>query len=77
MSPIRRNLVLAFAVISLCTGCSSSLTRVKPYERGHFADEKMQYDILPQRGEHEGHVFLIREASAGGESAFQGGCGCR
>jgi len=57
--------------------CSDRLVRVMPYEREYLAQEKMQFDPFPARAEQEGHVFLIREASAGGESAFQGGCGCR
>ncbi|NPA51542.1 MAG: DUF4266 domain-containing protein [Aquificae bacterium] len=57
--------------------CSNTLTSVMPYEREYFAQEKMQFDPIPSRTEQEAHVFLIREASAGGESSFQGGCGCR
>ncbi|MDQ7084184.1 MAG: DUF4266 domain-containing protein [Sulfurovum sp.] len=37
----------------------------------------MSLSPLSQRAEYEGHIFLIREASAGGDSAYQGGCGCR
>jgi len=58
-------------------GCSQTLTRVQPYEKEHFANPKMTLNILEERTEHEGHIFLIREASAGGDSTFQGGCGCR
>lgn len=58
------------------SGCSY-LTRVMPYEKQYFAQDKMKLDPLAQRAEHESHIFLIREASAGGDSAFQGGCGCR
>ena len=61
----------------LLAGCSHYLETVKPYEKEHFADAKMRLDPLPSRSEQEGHIFLIREASAGGDSAFQGGCGCR
>ena len=59
------------------TGCSQSLTRVMPYEKEYFAQDKMSLSPVSQRAEQEGHIFLIREASAGGESSFQGGCGCR
>jgi len=61
----------------LLSGCSEKLKRVMPYEKEHFADPKMSYNPLSERAEQEGHIFLIREASAGGESAYQGGCGCR
>jgi len=58
------------------SGCSA-LTRVAPYEKEFLSQDKMSLTPLPERAEHEGHIFLIREASAGGESTFQGGCGCR
>jgi len=61
----------------LFLGCSKHLENVKPYEKEHFADAKMLLNPLISRAEQEGHIFLIREASAGGDSAFQGGCGCR
>ena len=64
-------------LIVLLHGCSQTLTRVMPYEKEHFADPKMSLSPLAERAEHEGHIFLIREASAGGDSAYQGGCGCR
>ncbi len=59
------------------SGCSDTLTRVMPYEKEYFAQDKMSLTPIAARGEQEGHVYLIREASAGGESSFQGGCGCR
>lgn len=58
-------------------GCSDALVRVMPYEKEYFAQDKMSPTPLVQRAEQEGHIYLIREASAGGESSFQGGCGCR
>jgi len=61
----------------LLGGCSEKLVRVKPYEKEYFAQDKMRPDPIEARAEQEGHVFLIREASAGGDSTFQGGCGCR
>lgn len=70
--------ILTFLLlIFFITGCSQSLTRVMPYEKEYFAQDKMSLSPVPARAEQEGHIFLIREASAGGESSFQGGCGCR
>jgi len=68
--------VLLSCALLLC-GCSDKLVRVMPYEKEHFSEDKMKLNPLDERAEHEGHIFLIREASAGGDSAFQGGCGCR
>ena len=59
------------------SGCSEHLVRVMPYEKEYFAQDKMSLSPVGARSEQEGHIFLIREASAGGESSFQGGCGCR
>ena len=68
---------LCILSILLLNGCANTLTRVMPYEKEHFADPKMSLSPLASRSEQEGHIFLIREASAGGDSSFQGGCGCR
>ncbi|MBU0632870.1 DUF4266 domain-containing protein [bacterium] len=59
------------------SGCGNHLVRVQPYEKEYFAQDKMKLNPLDERAEQESHIFLIREASAGGDSAFQGGCGCR
>lgn len=74
MNNITLTLTLCLFVFS---GCSEHLIRVMPYEKEYFADQKMSLAPLEERAEHEGHIFLIREASAGGDSSFQGGCGCR
>lgn len=59
------------------TACSEHLAVVKPYERERLASQKMLFSPMEAASEYETHVFLIREASEGGDSAFQGGCGCR
>jgi len=64
-------------MILLSLNSCAMLERVQPYEKEYFAQEKMSLSPIASRAEHEGHIFLIREASAGGDSAFQGGCGCR
>ena len=69
--------VIVFLLIGLFLNSCSYLERVQPYEKEYFAQEKMSLSPLPARAEQSGHIFLIREASAGGDSAFQGGCGCR
>ena len=69
--------ILMVVALIFLSGCSDKLVRVMPYEKEYFAQDKMSLSPIADRAEQEGHVFLIREASAGGESAFQGGCGCR
>ncbi|MBU1657531.1 DUF4266 domain-containing protein [bacterium] len=68
---------IALIALLLLSGCSDALVRVMPYEKEYFAQDKMSLSPLDERAEQEGHIFLIREASAGGDSSFQGGCGCR
>lgn len=70
-------LIFSLLASSVFFGCAEQLAIVKPYEREYFAQDKMLFTPMESRAEQEGHVFLIREASAGGESSFQGGCGCR
>ncbi|WP_420266773.1 DUF4266 domain-containing protein [Candidatus Magnetominusculus dajiuhuensis] len=65
--------LILFAVAA----CSEHLAVVKPYERERLASDKMLFTPMEVASEHETHVLLIREASEGGESSFQGGCGCR
>lgn len=72
-----KKIVLPALVLVFFGGCSEHLVRVMPYEKEYFAQDKMKFDPLESRAEQDGHFLLIREASAGGESAFQGGCGCR
>lgn len=70
-------LFMLLVLLAGLTACAERLAIVKPFEKEYFSQEKMLYTPMPARVEQEGHVFLIREASAGGESSFQGGCGCR
>ena len=72
---MKTSILLIFVL--LFSACSQHLVRVMPYEKEYFAQDKMSLAPLAERAETEGHIFLIREASAGGESSFQGGCGCR
>ena len=73
---MKRFTLLLFVVLFM-SGCSEKLVRVMPYEKEYFAQDKMSLSPIAERAEQEGHIFLIREASAGGNSSFQGGCGCR
>lgn len=68
---------MMIVLVVLLAGCSEKLVRVAPYEKEYFAQDKMSLSPIEARAEQEGHIFLIREASAGGDSSFQGGCGCR
>ena len=69
--------LLLLTLVLFISACSEHLARVMPYEKEYFAEDKMSLSPIAERSEQEGHIFLIREASAGGESSFQGGCGCR
>jgi hypothetical protein len=71
--------VLGLGLLSLIVlaGCTEKLVMVQPYEMEYFAQDKMQYTPLGPRTVFETHIYSIREASGGGLSGFQGGCGCR
>lgn len=69
-------LTLSICLLSL-TACSSRLVRVQPYEREYLAQDKMLFVPSQAKAAFDEHVFSIRESSRGGESSFQGGCGCR
>jgi hypothetical protein len=73
----RMFIVLLLLVLVLLQGCAETLTRVQPYEMEYFAQDKMRFAPMDARTAFEEHIFSIREASAGGSSGFQGGCGCR
>ena len=68
---------LALASLLGLAGCTEKLVRVQPYEMEYFAQDKMRFTPFEQRTAFETHIYSIREASAGGASGFQGGCGCR
>ncbi|MBF0319520.1 MAG: DUF4266 domain-containing protein [Nitrospirae bacterium] len=69
--------ILFCVMLFTLTACSEHLAIVKPYEREHLASDKMLFSPMEAASEFETHVFLIREASQGGEGGFQGGCGCK
>ena len=70
--------LIIIIVLSILTGaCSTSLERVMPYEKEAFAKDKMLLTPMPLKAEYEEHLLSIREASQGGGSSFQGGCGCK
>ena len=57
--------ILMIVSLIFFSGCSEKLVRVMPYEKEYFAQDKMSLSPVADRAEQEGHVFLIREASAG------------
>ena len=69
--------ILGLLSLLCLAGCTEKLIMVQPYEMEYFAQDKMQYTPLGSRTVFETHIYSIREASAGGLSGFQGGCGCR
>jgi len=70
-------LVPGLLALFALAGCTEKLVNVQPYEMEYFAQDKMRFTPLEERTAFETHIDSIREASAGGSSGFQGGCGCR
>ncbi len=50
---------------------------VKPWQKGAFAKNQMQFDPDPLEARFRRHVFESKEASRGGSGAIGGGCGCK
>jgi hypothetical protein len=70
-------IVLMLLFLVILQGCTERLVMVHPYEMEYFAQDKMRFTTMDSRAAFDEHIFSIREASAGGASGFQGGCGCR
>jgi len=69
--------VLALAGAAVFSGCTStSLVRVKPWERATLADYTMRPDRDPLHTAMTEHVFFSRETAAGGRGVGGSGCGC-
>lgn len=73
---MNRLIAIVFLAL-LMSACSTRLEIVKPYEKEAFARDKMLLTPMPLKTEYEEHILSIREASQGGGSSFQGGCGCK
>lgn len=54
----------------------SGVDTVAPYDRGHLAEDGMQWDTSPRNAKLKGHVYTSKEASSGGAGSAGGGCGC-
>lgn len=68
---------LALAGAAVFSGCAStSLVRVKPWERATLADYTMNPGRDPLHTAMTEHVFFSRETAAGGRGVGGSGCGC-
>jgi hypothetical protein len=64
--------LLAMLQLAAC----SSIETVAPYDRGHLAEDGMQWESNPRNAKLKGHVYTSKEASSGGSGSAGGGCGC-
>ena len=69
---------LLLSALCLSSGCTSStsLVRVKPWERAALADYKMNPARDPMATVMAEHVFFSRETATGGRGVGGSGCGC-
>ncbi len=70
------SLLLGLATLLLGGCAGTTLVRVHPWERGALADAAMNPDRDPLGSALSEHVYLSREASAGGRAVGGAGCGC-
>ena len=71
LSKILLALSISLNLLSL-TAC----TPVQPWERGNLAKPQMALDPYPLQSALRAHNYGSREATAGGNAAQGGGCGC-
>jgi hypothetical protein len=72
-------IALSLAVIGAAffSGCASTtLVRVKPWERATLADYTMRPDRDPVHTAMAEHVYFSRETANGGRGVGGSGCGC-
>lgn len=68
-------LLLTFTLTSMLSACGG-IEPVAAWERGYLADPAMTWDASPSEAQLKNHVYSSKEASAGGNGAAGGGCGC-
>jgi len=68
---------LLMVIMVLGSGCTSTtLVRVKPWERGTLSDYSMRPDRDPLYTSMTEHIYFSREAATGGRGVGGSGCGC-
>ena len=67
-------LLVGLTALTALAGCMTT-EPVAPYERGHLAEQGMQWEENPRNEKLKGHVYTSKEASSGGAGAAGGGCG--
>ena len=68
-------LLVGLTALTALAGCMTT-EPVAPYERGHLAEQGMQWEENARNEKLKGHVYTSKEASSGGAGAAGGGCGC-
>jgi len=73
-----KHVVPACLIVTLLIGgcASTSLERVKPWERGYLAKPSMQPVPDYFDNYYDEHIYFSKEASSGGQGVGGGGCGC-
>ena len=70
-------IALTLAGTALFSGCASTtMVRVKPWERATLAGYSMRSDRDPLHTAMTEHIFFSRETSTGGRGVGGSGCGC-
>ncbi len=68
-------MVAVIALLVLISGCTS-LSSVKPWEKGVLSRPEMTFEKDPQDAAFSEHIYFSREAASGGNGVGGGGCGC-
>jgi len=67
-----KSTALVLITLLMLSGCA----QVKPWQRGHLAEDIMQSGVDPLADSLDNHIYTSKEASSGGGQAAGGGCGC-
>jgi hypothetical protein len=68
--------IAAFWLVLMLSYVLVGCAPVRPWERGNLAKPHMALDPNPSQSALQAHNYGSREATAGGNAAQGGGCGC-
>jgi uncharacterized membrane protein len=68
--------VAAAALLAIALSACAGIPPVQAWEKAALARPEMVFGSAPLGVRNEDHVYVSREAAAGGRSVGGGGCGC-
>jgi hypothetical protein len=69
-------LKIILVTVILCLTSCTSLSKVKPWEKGNLAKPEMTFEGDALDKAYVEHIYFSKEGSSGGGGVGGGGCGC-